>query len=88
MYSDFDPTMLLPCGMWGLMIFLQLFFAAVTIFLLVIWVLFILDAIKRDDKDYSMKNEKILWIVILVFARGLGTLLYYLLVYRRYGKAK
>ena len=83
----FPCFFLFPLGIWGGMILIQAVFWTVWLFFVVVWILFLIDAVKRDEKQYSTKDEKLIWILILIFTGWVGSLLYYLLVYKKYGKA-
>ncbi len=54
---------------------------------IVLWIYLIIDAIKRKETDTFSSNEKIVWILVMLFTSAWGPLLYYFLVYRKYGKA-
>jgi hypothetical protein len=54
------------------MIFLTIF--SVIIFLIVFWILMIVDCAKRDFKK---DDERVVWILILVFLGWIGAIIYY-----------
>lgn len=73
---------------FGMLFFSAFFFIWITfavIFLLgfILWIWILVDCIKRDFKN---ENEKLLWILILIFAHWIGALIYYFLVKRKYNK--
>jgi len=78
---------LCPCGMFGFIAVFQLGFWLIWLFFIVAWILALVDAIKRNDADFGSKDGRLIWILILVFTNWVGALLYYILVYRKYGKA-
>lgn len=41
------------------------------------WVWMLVDVIKRDFKD---SNEKIIWVLVIIFTHLIGAVLYYLIV--------
>ncbi len=63
-----------------LIIFGMLIFVALSIFLFVFWILMIVDCAQRKFKQ---ENDKIVWILILIFLSFLGAILYYFIVKRR-----
>jgi hypothetical protein len=54
------------------MIFLTIF--SVIIFLIVFWILMIVDCAKREFKK---DDERVVWILILVFLGWIGAIIYY-----------
>lgn len=46
----------------------------------VFWVLMLIDAIQRKFKD---PNEKIIWVLVIVFTHIIGALIYYFLVKKK-----
>lgn len=79
----------------GIMLFsivfglLQLIMVAAGIALLVLWVWMLIDVIQRDDKDFPNKdnsNEKLMWLLIILFTSYIGGAIYYYLVYRKMQK--
>ena len=63
-------------GLGGL-ILLMLIFMAVFVFLFIFWILMIIDCVKRDFKG---ENDKVVWILVLVFLGFLGAVIYYFVV--------
>ena len=53
--------------------------AAFAIFLIVFWILMLVDCIQRDFKK---DEEKIIWILILILTHILGAVIYYFMVKR------
>ena len=53
---------------WGLMIL-----AAIA--LTVLWIVAIVDCAQREFQD---SNEKIIWILVIIFAHGIGALIYWI----------
>lgn len=63
--------------------FVILFFfvaLAVVIFLVIAWIVMLIDCIQRDFKDGS---SRVAWILILIFLSVIGLALYYFMVYRK-----
>jgi cytochrome c oxidase assembly factor CtaG len=62
------------------MVFLMLLMFVAAIALFVFWVLMIVDCAKRRNLS---DNERVVWILVLVFLQALGALIYYLAVKRK-----
>jgi tellurite resistance protein TehA-like permease len=58
---------------------------ALAIFLFIFWILMIIDCAKREFKG---DEEKIVWILVLIFINWLGALIYYFAVKRGSGNGK
>lgn len=63
---------------------LMLFFIAVFALLLVFWIVMLIDCIKRNFKN---ENEKIVWVLVIIFLHFLGALTYYFVVKAKDRKA-
>ena len=63
-------------GFGFMLVFMFLFFA-VSILALVFWILMIIDCAKRKDLS---DNERIVWILVLVFLGIIGAAVYYFVV--------
>ena len=61
----------------GGFVFLMLFIMLVFVFLFVFWILMIIDCVKRDFKG---ENDKVVWILVLVFLGFIGAVIYYFVV--------
>ena len=64
--------------------FIVLFFF-VLIFLLVVgsfvfWVWMLVDCVRRD---YKKNDEKLIWVLIIVFAQIIGAIIYYFVIKRK-----
>ena len=57
--------------LFGLMV------VAVSIIAFVFWILMIIDCVKRKFKD---DTEKIVWLLVIIFAGIVGALIYYFIV--------
>jgi len=66
-------------------VLLGLIVAGISIFCFVFWILMLLDCIKKKFKEDS---EKIIWVLILIFAGIVGALIYYFIVKRKSKKGK
>lgn len=63
--------------------FFVLFFLVVfglVIGLFILWVLMLIDVLQKKFKG---ENEKILWVLVLVFASWIGALIYYFMIYKK-----
>ena len=69
---------MISMGIFG--VFLFLIFAGVGIFLFVFWILMIVDCVQRKFKN---DNDKLVWILVLIFLHVLGALIYYFVVKRK-----
>jgi TctA family transporter len=65
-----------------IMIFYLAMLALALIFF-VIWVLMIVDCVRRED--FKGENDKLLWILILILGGAIGAIIYYLVVMRKKG---
>lgn len=62
---------------------------------LVVWVVALADVLQRAPQDfpnvrqgYADPNERLIWMLLVIVLGTLGALLYYLMVMRRYPRAK
>lgn len=80
---------LVPCGLasFGMIfyMFIMMMLFAVGIGITVLWIWMIVDALQRDIEDFPSDdpNQRLIWILLIVFGQWIGALLYYLLVYRK-----
>ena len=69
-----------------IMVFWMLGFMAVFVILVVaaavFWLYMLIDCLKRPDKKFPNKggNERLIWVLVIVFLNIIGALLYYFLV--------
>jgi len=64
-----------------------LFFIILGIVAFILWLWMLIDVVQRKDDEFgptSDANSKLLWIIIILLANGLGALIYYFLIYRKY----
>ena len=52
-----------------------LFFLAIVILVFVFWIMMLIDAIKNPGLS---SNERIIWVIVIVFLNWLGALIYLL----------
>lgn len=57
----------------------------VVVFALWLWML--VDAIQREESLYNSKDEKVLWILILLLGGWIGALVYYVVYYSKQDKS-
>ena len=52
--------------------------------LLVFWIIALVDCIRRDERDFAIggKNAKLIWLLLLIFIRGVAGLIYYIIIMR------
>jgi asparagine N-glycosylation enzyme membrane subunit Stt3 len=67
-----------------------LFFMTLTVFGVILWIIMLIDLIKRDDKEFpsSSKDQKMLWLLIVLLTGWIGGVIYYFMVYKKVGAAK
>jgi hypothetical protein len=58
------------------------FLIGITLF--VFWIIALVDCIRRDEKDFALggENAKLIWILLLIFIRGVAGLVYYIIIMR------
>ena len=78
------------CGIWSCMMCFYILMMLVSLAGVVFWIFMLIDVIKRDDKDFGGKsdNQKLIWILVMVFTSYIGSAIYYFMVYKKEGKAK
>ncbi|MDD3648293.1 MAG: PLD nuclease N-terminal domain-containing protein [Candidatus Dojkabacteria bacterium] len=56
----------------------------------VLWIWMLVDLINRDEDSFPSKggDQKVLWILILIFGNWIGALVYYLVVYKKDSRKK
>lgn len=77
-------------GVLGVMIFVfsmifVLAWFAFCVFVMVYWILMIIDCIKREN--WESENDKTLWILIILLAGIIGALIYRFVIVSKLGKA-
>lgn len=66
------------------LIFVLAWFAFVG-FVMVYWILMLIDALKRDN--WESENDKVLWILVVLLAGIVGAVIYRFVVVSKLGKA-
>lgn len=54
----------------------------VGIFSFVVWIIMLVDCAKRDNSEFpnAGENTKVMWLLIVILAGGVGAIIYYFLV--------
>ena len=75
-------TLLGLAGIW--ICFIVVFWLA-GIFLFVVWIMMLVDCVKRDNSEFPNAGEstKTMWILIIVLTSGVGAIIYYFLVRKK-----
>ncbi len=68
-----DPSQV-AAGMFGVFFLFWLAAIVIGLALTIFWVLELIDVCRREFRD---SNTKLLWILVVVLAHGLGALIYY-----------
>ncbi len=63
------------------MLFLVVLMIAVPIMAVIVWIVMLVDCLQRKFRD---KDDKIIWVVVLVFLNIVGAVIYYFLIKRKY----
>lgn len=55
------------------------------IFLFVVWIIMLVDCAKRDNSEFPNAGEstKTMWLLIVILAGGVGSIIYYFLVKKK-----
>jgi len=75
-----DAATIFSVGLGGLGLLISFFafaFFAVMIFGIIFWLMMLIDVYKRE---FPNPNDKTVWVLIVVFAGILGSLVYYLVI--------
>jgi heme/copper-type cytochrome/quinol oxidase subunit 2 len=78
-------------GIWiFFMVLIWLVVAGAGIFFFVIWLIALIDCARRDSKDFpdATENSKLIWILVIVLAGGIGAIIYYFIVMRKQPRKK
>lgn len=70
----------LPLILWILAVFAFVIFIGLVVFLVVFWIMMLVDAVSRNFKSGA---EKIAWVLIIIFLHILGAAIYYFVVKRK-----
>jgi hypothetical protein len=77
-------------GLMGVFICLYVLAFAAGIFFFVVWVIALVDCAKRENLEFPSpsENSKVLWILIVVLAGGVGAIIYYFVVMKKMPRKK
>lgn len=77
-------------GIWIVAVLVWLLMAAVGIFFFVIWIIALIDCAKRDNDEFpdATENSKLIWILVIVLAGGIGAIIYYFVIMRKMPRKK
>lgn len=59
----------------------------VSILLFFVWVWMLIDVVQRDDNNFGTNSDsssKALWILIILLTGGIGALIYFFMIYKKY----
>ena len=65
--------------------FIIILIIAIAIAAFVFWILMLIDCIKRDFRD---SNEKVIWVLLMIFLQVLAAILYYFMIKAKDKKRK
>lgn len=71
------------CGVGGGLVLLPFAAMIITLVFFAGWIWMLLDVVQRDENTFKSKDERLLWVLIVVLGNWVGVLLYYILEYRR-----
>jgi hypothetical protein len=95
LYSTSDPATTAVAGTASILIMIvsMLFSCILPIgifliigLLLVLWVVMLVDVIRREENEFpgSGKDQKLLWLLIVILTSYLGAAIYYFMIYKKY----
>jgi len=60
-------------------------FWLIGIFLFVVWIMMLVDCVKRDNSEFPNAGEstKTMWLLIIILASGVGAIIYYFVVRKK-----
>jgi TctA family transporter len=64
----------------GLLLLFILLTIAVFILTVIFWIVMLIDSIQRKYKD---SNDKVVWVLVIIFTGIIGALIYYFVVKRK-----
>jgi hypothetical protein len=77
-------------GLMGVFICLYVLAFAAGIFFFVVWIIALVDCAKRENLEFPSpsENSKVLWILIVILAGGVGAIIYYFVVMKKMPRKK
>jgi hypothetical protein len=72
-------------GLAGIWICFIVVFWLAGIFLFVVWIMMLVDCIKRDNSEFPNAGEstKTMWLLIVILTSGVGAIIYYFMVRKK-----
>ena len=69
----------------GVWIFFVVVFWLIGIFLFIVWIIMLVDCVKRDNSEFPNAGEstKTMWLLIVILTGGIGAIIYYFLVRKK-----
>jgi len=64
--------------------FLWIFFLIIGLISFIIWLLMLIDAIRR--KKWENENEKVIWLLVIILGNVVGAIVYYFVIKRQRNK--
>jgi len=58
----------------------MLFIVAIVVLSIIFWIYMLVDSIKRKYKD---ENDKVVWVLVIIFLGVIGALVYYFVVKKK-----
>ncbi len=75
-------------GLASLCCFAYMVPVLLTVAMAILWIVALVDLLQRADSEFpnhqSGSNDKVVWILVVLFLHGIGALVYYLMVMRPY----
>ena len=72
-------------GMYGIFMLVWCLFAILGLVGLILWIWMLIDCLKREFKG---ENDKLLWILVILFGGIIGGAIYYFMIKRKEDKLK
>jgi len=72
-------------GLAGIWICFIVVFWLAGIFLFVLWIMMLVDCVKRDNSEFPNAGEstKTMWLLIIILTSGVGAIIYYFMVRKK-----
>jgi hypothetical protein len=77
-------------GLMGVFVCIYALAVAAGIFSFVVWIIALVDCAKRENLEFPSpsENSKVLWVLIIVLAGGVGAIVYYFVVMKKMPRKK